>query len=257
MVGNRSGSQDQSKVEKYKKERYAIGNVSMKDLSKKIKEFLKIVKVPYVKSIPKHEPTSSYFHIVVCLGECMMRCGGNNHHVHDGYEKEMDPSSEVNDMDEDESKNSILQKPFDKLSSENLFMDVSESECNIVNEISSQSDSSDVPTNVITELNYDDHIEPSVTVKEGSYFNIFECGRNLLDQLYVMYQRAFTASETSSKVPRGHYIYPSRERYYDIQAKLLTEKNVGMEKDKIRMAISHVKLEDEAYHERNIEILTQ
>ena len=30
-----------------------------------------------------------------------------------------------------------------------------------------------------------------------------------------------------------------------------------MDKDKIRMAISQVKLEDEAYHERNIEILIQ
>ena len=53
-------------------------------------------------------------------------------------------------------------------------MDVSESECNIVNEVSSQSDSSDVPTNVITELNDSDHIEPSANVKEAIYFNIFE-----------------------------------------------------------------------------------
>ena len=37
----------------YKKERYAIGNVSMKDLSNKIKEFEKIVKVPYLKRIPE------------------------------------------------------------------------------------------------------------------------------------------------------------------------------------------------------------
>ena len=58
-------------------------------------------------------------------------------------------------------------------------MDMSKSECNIVNGTSSQSDSSDVLTNVITELNYDDHIEPSANVKEASYFNIFECGRNL------------------------------------------------------------------------------
>ena len=61
-------------------------------------------------------------------------------------------------------------------------MDVSELECNTVNETLLQSDSSDVPTNVITELNYDDHIEPSAIVKEASYFNIFECGRNLLYQ---------------------------------------------------------------------------
>ena len=71
-------------------------------------------------------------------------------------------------------------------------MDVSESECNIFNETLSQSDSSDVPTNVIAELNYDDNIEPSTSVKEESYFNIFGCGRNLLDQLDVTYQRAFT-----------------------------------------------------------------
>ena len=56
----------------------------MKDLSKKIKEFEKIVRVPYLKRTPKYEPKFSYFHLVECLGKCMMRCGENNHHVHDG-----------------------------------------------------------------------------------------------------------------------------------------------------------------------------
>ena len=88
----------------------------------------------------------------------MMRRGENNHHVHEGYEKDMAPSSDVNDTDEDESNNSIVHEPFDKPSLENLFMDVRESKCNIVNETSSHSDSSDVPTNVITEMNYDDSI---------------------------------------------------------------------------------------------------
>ena len=37
-----------------------------------------------------------------------------------------------------------------------------------------------------------------------------------------------------------------------MQADLLAEKNVRMDKDKIRKSISQVKLEDEAYHERNI-----
>ena len=41
-----------------------------------------------------------------------------------------------------------------------------------------------------------------------------------------------------------------------MRAKVLTEKNVGMDKDKIREAISQVKLEDESYHERIIEYLT-
>ena len=82
----------------------------MKDLSNKIKEFEKIVKVHYVKSIPKHEPTSIYFHLVMCIAECMMRCGENNHSVHDvhnmhgGYEEEMAPSSDVNDTDEENQK---------------------------------------------------------------------------------------------------------------------------------------------------------
>ena len=48
----------------------------------------------------------------------MMRCGENNHHVQDGYEKDMALSSDVNgtdkDTDEDKSKNSIVHDPFDE-----------------------------------------------------------------------------------------------------------------------------------------------
>ena len=66
-------------------------------------------------------------------------------------------------------------------------MDVSESECNIVIETY-------VLTNVIKELKYNEHIEPIVIVKGASYFNIFECRRNLLDKLDITYQRAFAAS---------------------------------------------------------------
>ena len=103
---------------------------SMKDLSNKIKEFENIVKVPYVKRIPKHDPTSSYYHLVGCIAECMLRCGEENHHVHtvhDGYEEEMAPSSNINDTDEDESEEYIVHEPFDEPSSDNLSMDVSES----------------------------------------------------------------------------------------------------------------------------------
>ena len=66
-----------------------------------------MVKVTYVKSIPKHEPTSSYSHLVVCIAECMRRCGEDNHNVHDvhgGNAEETAPSSNVNDTDRDESK---------------------------------------------------------------------------------------------------------------------------------------------------------
>ena len=41
---------------KYKKARYAIRNVSEKDLSKIIKEIGKIGKLPYEKNMPKHDP---------------------------------------------------------------------------------------------------------------------------------------------------------------------------------------------------------
>ena len=67
-----------------------------------------------------------------------MICGENNHRVHDGYEEEMVLSSDVNDTDEDESKNSIVHEPFQKPSSENIYMEVSKSECNIFNETLSQ-----------------------------------------------------------------------------------------------------------------------
>ena len=78
--------------------------------------------------------------------------------------------------------------------SENQSKDVSESECNIVHETLSENNSRDVPENVITELKDDEHKEPSVTGKVTSYLNIFECGRNLLYQLYVTYQQVFMAS---------------------------------------------------------------
>ena len=152
----------------------------------------------------------------------MMRCVEKNHNVHDvhdGYEEEMAPSLDIHDMDEDESNNYIVHKPFHKPSSEKICIDVRESECNIVNKTLSQNNSSYVLTNVITELKYDEHTEPSVSMKGASYFTILECGRNLLHQLDVTYQRAFTASAKPSSVPKGHY-EPStaRERFYDIMA---------------------------------------
>ena len=100
----------------------------MNDFSDIIKEFEKIAKVPYVKRIPKHEPTSSYYHLVRCIAECMMRYDEHNRHVRGSYAEETYPSSNVNDIDKDESKEIIVHETL----SENLSMDVSASECNIV-----------------------------------------------------------------------------------------------------------------------------
>ena len=53
-----------SRSTNYKKARYAIVNVRMKDLSNKIKEFQHFVKVPHLKKTPKHEPNLIYSHLV-------------------------------------------------------------------------------------------------------------------------------------------------------------------------------------------------
>ena len=120
----------------------------------------------------------------------MVRSDEHNRHMHGSYAEETDPSSKVNVTDKEESKEVIVHKTL----SENQSKDVSESECNIVHETLSQKNSADIPDNVTTELKDDEHKEPSVTEKVTIYFNIFECGRNLLDQLGIMYQRAFMES---------------------------------------------------------------
>ena len=109
--------------QKYKKARYAIGNVSEKDLSKIIKEFEKIGKVPYAKRIPKHDPTSSYFHLVRQLVKFMMRFYEHNRHVHGSYAEETALSLNVNITDKDESKEIIVHETL----SGNQSKDVSES----------------------------------------------------------------------------------------------------------------------------------
>ena len=74
---------------------------------------------------------------------------------------------------------------------ENSSTDVSKQERNIVNEHLSQNNSVNISENIITELKDEEHKEPSVNQKVKSYFNIYECGRNLLDRLDVTYQQAF------------------------------------------------------------------
>ena len=101
--------------------------------------------------------------------------------------------------------------------------------------------------NATTELNYEDDIKPSANVKEVSYFNILECGRNILDKLDVTYQRAFAASEKTSREARIAYRnrvkqespspavspvtssheYPMLERYWKQNNTILTERMVG------------------------------
>ena len=91
----------------------------------------------------------------------MMRSDEHNWYVHGSYAEETDPSSNVNVMDEDKSKEIIMHKKL----SENQSKDVSESEFNIVHKNLSQNNSTDVPANVITELKEDEHKKTSVIGK--------------------------------------------------------------------------------------------
>ena len=97
-----------------------------------------------------------------------------------------------------------------------------------------------------------------MTAKVTSYFNIFECGRNLLDQLDITYQRAFMASP----VREGYYMpSPAREISYDQLERSLINSNVGSDgtinNDNLNQAITDLKSESEAGHERNINDITQ
>ena len=85
-------------------------------------------------------------------------------------------------------------------------------------------------------------MELSVVGQGKGYFTIFECGRNILDQLDVTYQRAFMATP----VPEGHYLpSPAQERYYDTLAKSLINSTVGSDRtinnDKINKVITQLK----------------
>ena len=100
--------------------------------------------------------------------------------------------------------------------------------------------------------------EHSVIKKGTSYFNIFECVRNLLDQIDVTYQRALM----TSPVQEGLYQpYQAQERYYDKMAESLIKARVGSDgtinNDKLHKAITKLKSEKEADHEHNILDMTQ
>ena len=79
------GFKTKVRSQKYKKARYAIINVSEKDLLKIIKEFEKIEKLPYENKRPKHEPTDSYFRLARQLAKCMMIYDELNWRDHGGY----------------------------------------------------------------------------------------------------------------------------------------------------------------------------
>ena len=75
------GLKAKARPNKYKNPRYAIGNISMKDISKIIREFEKLLYKSYERRRPKHEPTDSYFYPARQLTKFTMRADDLNSHV--------------------------------------------------------------------------------------------------------------------------------------------------------------------------------
>ena len=98
----------------------------------------------------------------------------------------------------------------------------------------------------ITELKNKEHKEPSVTQKVTGYFNIFECERNIVDQLDVTYQLSFMAT------PKDKY-------YTEMLENLIKVNNCEGEplsNEIHRKAVTNVREEMEAEQERNINNIT-
>ena len=111
----------------------------------------------------------------------MLRCGEDNHHVHDmhdGYEVDMAPSSNVNYTDKEKPQEFIVHKPLSKKCStdENELCSTKEDESECAN--NKQKDAkNEVAYNVMKYFNVS---------------NVFECGRNNPD---VSCERACMATE--------------------------------------------------------------
>ena len=72
------GFKTRASPNKYKRSRYAIENVSKKDLSKIIREFEKLPYKSYERKRPKHDPTDSCFYLEIQSAEYMMRANALN-----------------------------------------------------------------------------------------------------------------------------------------------------------------------------------
>ena len=91
-----------------KKLRFAINNVSLKDLYKIITESEKLPYEGYVRKSPKHEPNDSYYYLGIQLAKFMMRSDTINSHF-DPVRTEMRstqriPTYQVCSLEERESK---------------------------------------------------------------------------------------------------------------------------------------------------------
>ena len=189
--------------------------------------------------IAKHESTDSYFYLVRQLAKCMMRDDALNLHVYpvrtqrtsmkhiptshvcSTYESELkeflvdETRSQICYTDEDESKGIIV---------ENYSTEEYESEC-VQKNINKQKDA----------YNEAEYEESSVIDEEPRYFNIFECGRNILNIIDVKHEQA--------------YIATTKEKYYTKMLETLGDyndrNNAPLSNKKLRKAVGKVMAEME------------
>ena len=125
---------------------------------------------------------------------------------------------------------------------ENISTNISKSERRIANKTLSQNNSTDVSENNIMELKDKEHKEPPVTEKVKGYFNIFECGINILDRLDVTYQQEFMATPSEN------------DHYKEMLKNIIKVKKEGGKlcNEKLRRSVIDLRAETNVEHKRNI-----
>ena len=236
-------------LHKYKRARYAIINVSKKELSKIIRKSEKFEKLPYDKKRLKHEPTDSYFYLARQLAKCMMRADTINWHGKGGYKEITALSSNIFSMEEDKLKRIIVHK----ILSQSCSTNEDKSKLIIVNETLSQNYSTDVD-----ELGSTEEDKSECTITEQKYAenevtydvpynfnvsNVFECGINNPD---VSCKRAYMASERDEYFTE---IIDNLNEYNDRHGQRLSSK-------KLKEAVLQVMEEEEEDIKRNINNIT-
>ena len=195
-----------ARLKKYKKAKYAIRNVSWKDISKIIKEFEKFEKLPYEKKRPKHEPTESYFHLAREIAKCMVRSDKLNWYNHGSYKEMNAQSSNVIVTNESESKRSIVNERLSQNCSakENELCFTKEDKSEYANEKQKYA-KNEVACNM---TNY------------SNVSNVYERGRNNSD---MSCERACMDTEDNEYFSD---IFDTLTEYLDLQGLRLSSKNL-------------------------------
>ena len=164
--------------QKYKKARYAIGNVSKKDPLKIIKEFGKLPYESYEKKRPKYEPTGSYFYLSRHLVKCTMRADAFNLHIYPVITKMNSRSLHVCSTNEDESKCIIVHENL----SQSCYTDEDKSKRSIINKTLSQICSAEKDELISKE---EEKLECTITEKKYARSEVSYDVPNYLNVFYV------------------------------------------------------------------------